>query len=172
MRIGHVVGPGVIRGAPNHLSMVVSASLVAAVAAACGGHQASGQVVPDRQTRLVATNSGEGLRPGDQRAPDRAPTVTTTAPQPPIGRTSSPAPLPVPVTRPPGLVVGAVTTTGTSAPVPTATMTTAPTATTTAPTTKAGQPVGSEGGAHRTDQDGPTTTTTAGMLVGRKIPGS
>ena len=156
MRITRGVGPG-----------LVPVMLVAAVAAGCGGHQTSGQVVPNSQGRLVSTVSGEDVHPGDRRAPYGAAAVTTTT-QPPIGRTASPVPSGVPVSRPP-LMLGAVATTSTSpAPIPTTTMTTAPMGATTA----AGQGPGSGGGASQTDQDAPTTTTTVGMLGRAATPRS
>jgi hypothetical protein len=145
MRIARAVGPG-----------LVPALLVAAVAAGCGGHQASGQVVPDNRGRRVAVVSGEEVLPGNRRAPDGASALTTTTTQPPIARTSSPVPSPVPATRPP-LMLGVVATPRTSpAPIPTTTATTAPTG--------ARQSAGSGGGASRTEEDAPTTTTTVGIL--------
>lgn len=165
MRIAHVVGSGLL-----------PALLVVAVGAGCGGgHPASGPVQPDSSGRLVATISGDGVLPGEQRLPDGAPALTTTTTQPPIARTSSPVgPMPVPVTRPP-LQLGPVATTST-APAPT-TPAPAPTTTTTvarspetAPTTAPG--TGSDGGASQTGRSAPTTTTTAGVLGRMAMPRS
>src|SRR5947199_7720277 len=114
MRIADVAGP-----------VLVPALLVVAVAAGCGGeHRPSRQVLPGRQGPLAVTISGDGVLPGEQRVPDRAPVTTTTAP--PIGRTSSPVVRPlVPVTRLP-VQLGAVTTTSTASATITSTTVTAP----------------------------------------------
>jgi hypothetical protein len=72
------------------------------------------------------------------------------------------------VTRPP-LLLGAVATTSISpALIPTTATTVAPTG----PATAADQGAGSEGGASRTNQGAPTTTTTASMLGAPATPRS
>jgi len=84
-----------VRGIRGVLALLAPALLVAVVGVGCGGHKASSQELPDSshpEARIV----GDGLLPGDRRAPGVAP-VTTTRPPPPIGRTSSPVPPPVPV---------------------------------------------------------------------------
>jgi len=129
-----------VRGIRNVLAISAAALLAAVVGVGCGGDQASsGQDSPDRP-QPVATFVGDGLVPGDQRAPDPAP-VTTTAPRRPIGKPQLPVPPPAPVTttRPQSQLPGAVTTASTSppatTPATTATTTAATTPTTTATTT-------------------------------------
>lgn len=135
-----------VRGIRNVLAMAAPALLVVVVGAGCGGDEASSrQELPD-SPRPVAT-IGEGLVPGERRAPGPAP-VTTTAPPRPIGRPSSPVPANhVPVTRPPLWLAGVVTTTSTSPQTTTAepTTTTTTTAATAATTTTAGGVPGGEG---------------------------
>jgi hypothetical protein len=88
--------------------------LVAMVAVGCGGHEASGQELPDVPGQPAAVRiADEGVLPGDQREPG-SPTVTTAERRWPIGKASSPA----------------VTTTST-APRPITTSTSPPPATTT-----------------------------------------
>jgi hypothetical protein len=65
---------------------------VAVLSISCSGHQASIQKLPE-SPQPVATIVGDGLLPGDRRAPNAAPTVTTAPPRPPIGRTKSPVPV-------------------------------------------------------------------------------
>jgi len=102
-----------VRRIRNVLAISAAAFLAVVVGVGCGGDQASsGQESPDRP-QPVATIIGDGLVPGDQRAPGPAP-VTTTAPRQPIGRAQRPVPPPAPVTtRPPLQLQGAVTTTST-----------------------------------------------------------
>ena len=88
--------------------MAAGLLLTAVLAVGCAGSEASGQERPDISGQPAATRiSGEGLLPGDQRAPG-PPTVTTAARRWPIGKASSPA----------------VTTTSTSPPPTTTTTTT------------------------------------------------
>jgi hypothetical protein len=102
-----------VRGIRGILAVVAPALLVAMVGAGCGGHEASGRHEPPDRLQPVATSVGDGLLPGDRRAPVGAPNVTK-ATQPPIGKTSSPVPVHTPVTRAPLLLTEVVTTTSTS----------------------------------------------------------
>jgi hypothetical protein len=102
-----------VRGIRSVLAVAAPALLAAVVGVGCGGHEASGRQEPPDRPQPVATVVGDGLLPGDRRAPAGAPTVTT-ATQPPIGKTSSPVPAQTPVTRAPLLLAGVVTTTSTS----------------------------------------------------------
>lgn len=102
-----------VRGSRN-FAMSATVLLVVVMAVGCGGDEASSgrPQVPGRP-QPVATFVGDGLLPGDQRAPDRA-AVTTTAPRLPIGRPLHPLPANrTPVTRP-QLQSTEVTTTSTS----------------------------------------------------------
>ena len=85
-----------VRGIGGVLALAAPAVLVAVLGVGCGGHQASGQELPE-SPEPVATIVGDGLLPGDRRAPDATSTVTT-APRPPIGRTKSPVPVRTPPT--------------------------------------------------------------------------
>jgi hypothetical protein len=78
-------------GSGGVLALSAPALLVALLGVGCGGHQASSQELP-KSPEPVATIAGDGLLPGDRKAPDPTPTVTTAAPRPPIGRTKSPVP--------------------------------------------------------------------------------
>jgi hypothetical protein len=88
-----------VRGIRGVLALSAPALLVAVVGVGCSGHEASSRQELPGSPQPVATIVGDGLLPGDQRAPG-APTVTTQVPRPPIGRTLSPVPKPVPVTTP------------------------------------------------------------------------
>ena len=90
-----------VRGIRGVLALAAPALLVAVLGVGCGGNQASSQELPE-SPQPVAT-IGEGLLPGDRRAPDATPAVTT-APRLPIGRTKSPVPVRTPPspTRTPG----------------------------------------------------------------------
>ena len=85
-----------VQGMRGVLALAAPALLVAVLSVGCGGDQASGQELPD-SPEPVATIVDDELLPGDRRAPD-APTVTTAAPRPPIGRTKSPVPVRTPPT--------------------------------------------------------------------------
>ena len=78
-----------VRGIGGVLAVAAPAVLVALFGVGCGGHQASGQELPD-SPEPVTTIVGDGLLPGDRRAPDAKLAVTTTTR--PIGRSSSPVP--------------------------------------------------------------------------------
>jgi hypothetical protein len=70
--------------------MMVTALLVAVVAIGCGGQRNPGQDGPDSSGRPpTILISGEGLLPGDQRAPN-GPTVTTAARRWPVGKAAVP----------------------------------------------------------------------------------
>lgn len=110
-----------VRGNRN-LAMPAAVLLVVGVAVGCGGDEASSrrQELPGRP-QSVATFVGDGLLPGDQRAP--VPAAVTTTSTRPIGRPSNPVPANrTPVTRPPLQWTEIVTTTST----PPATTTTPP----------------------------------------------
>jgi hypothetical protein len=81
-------------GSGGVLALSAPAVLLAVLGVGCGGHQASSQELESPEP--VATVVGDGLLPGDGRAPDATPTVTTVAPRPPIGRTKSPVPVRTP----------------------------------------------------------------------------
>lgn len=87
---------GGIRGV---LVMSAPAVLMATVGVGCGGQRASSQELPVSPA-VEVTIVGE-LLPGDQRAPESAPTVTTAAPRPSIGRATIPVPVRPPMTAPP-----------------------------------------------------------------------
>ena len=98
----------------RNLAMPAAVWLVVVMAVGCGGDEASSsrQEVPGRP-QPVGTFVGDGLLPGDQRAPDRA-TATTTSTRP-IGRPLNPLPANrTPVTRPPFQLTEVITTTSTS----------------------------------------------------------
>ena len=119
-----------VQGIRNVLALPAAALLAAVVGVGCGGAQASSGPGPtDRPQPVATTVVGDGLLPGDQRAPNPA-SVTTTAPHWPIGRPQRPVLPHAPITRPPLQIQGVVTTTSTS---PATTTTSEPTATTTAP---------------------------------------
>ena len=66
-----------VRGMWGVRSLAVPAVLLALLGVGCGGHQASGQGLPE-SPEPVATVVGDGFLPGDQRAPDAKLAVTTT----------------------------------------------------------------------------------------------
>ena len=111
----------------RNFAVPAAVMLVVVVAVRCGGDEASSsrQELPGHP-QPVGTFVGDGLLPGDQRAPDRAAVTTTTSTRP-IGRPSNPVPANrTPVTRPPLQLTEVVTTPSTSP---------AAVTTTTAPTT-------------------------------------
>jgi hypothetical protein len=86
-----------VRGIGRFLAPVAPALLVAMFGVGCGGNQASGQERPESPEPVVVAIVGDGLLPGDRRAPV-ARTVTTAEPRLPIGRTKSPVPVRAPPT--------------------------------------------------------------------------
>jgi hypothetical protein len=89
-----------IRGMRNLHVISAAVVLVVVVGVGCGGDEASSrQELPDGGPQRVATFVGDGLVPGDQRAPNASPVTTT--PTRPIGRPLRPVPAPTPVTRTP-----------------------------------------------------------------------
>jgi hypothetical protein len=102
-------------------SISVPALVLAVVAVGCGGHQNAGQGLPGSTPGASAASdariSGESVVAGDPRVPGTGTTVTTARPGfTGIARTSSPVPPPelrTPVSRPPLLLAGTATTTGT-----------------------------------------------------------
>jgi hypothetical protein len=97
----------------RNFAVPAAVMLVVVVTVGCGGDEASSsrQELPGRP-QPVGTFVGDGLLPGDQRAPDRA-AVTTTSTRP-IGRPSNPVPANrTPVTRPPLRLTEVITTTST-----------------------------------------------------------
>ena len=93
-----------VRGMKGVLALAAPAVLVAVLGVGCGGDQASGQEFLE-SPEPVATFAGDGLLPGDRRAPD-GPTVTPKAFRPPLGR----AKIPMPVGPPPTVPVRTPTT--------------------------------------------------------------
>ena len=91
-----------VRGIGGVLALSAPAVLVAMLGVGCGGNQASSQELPESPQPVATIVVGEGLLPGDRRAPDAKLTVTTTTR--PIGRSSSPvsARTPPSPTRTPG----------------------------------------------------------------------
>ena len=91
-----------VRGIGGVLALAAPALLVAMFGVGCGGNQASGQERPESPEPVVVAIVGDGLLPGDRRAPDAKLAVTTTTR--PIGRSSSPVPARTPPspTRTPG----------------------------------------------------------------------
>ena len=85
-----------VRGIRGVLALAAPALLVAVFGVGCGGNQASSQELPESPEPVVVTIVGDGFLPGDRRAPDATPTVTTAAPRLPIGRTKSPVPVRTP----------------------------------------------------------------------------
>lgn len=85
-----------VRRIGGMLAPAAPALLVAMFGAGCGGNQASVQERPASPEPVVAI-VGDGLLPGDRRAPDGKLAATTTTR--PIGRPS----LPVPARTPPTL---------------------------------------------------------------------
>ncbi len=85
-----------VRGIGGVLALAAPAVLVAVLGVGCGGRQASSQELPE-SPEPVATIVGDGLLPGDRRAPD-PPTVTTAAIRIPIARTKTPVPVSTPPT--------------------------------------------------------------------------
>ena len=66
-----------VRGTGGVRSLAAPAVLVALLGVGCGGHQASGQGLPE-SPEPVATVVVDGLVPGDRRAPDAKLAATTT----------------------------------------------------------------------------------------------
>ena len=85
------------REIPTLLAMSAAVVLVVVVGVGCGGDETSSRHELPVSPQPVATVAGDGLLPGDRRAPGPAP-VTTTAPRPGIGRPLRPVPKPAPAT--------------------------------------------------------------------------
>src|SRR6185369_15298853 len=94
------------------LGIPASILIVAVAGVGCGRPNAATGGLPGTTGRPGSAEiiTGEGVLPGVRRAADGPPTATTARPRPPIGRTSSPVPSTVPVTRPPATPLAGVTT--------------------------------------------------------------
>jgi hypothetical protein len=97
----------------NVLAVSAPALLMAVVGAGCSGDESSSRHDLPGRPQAVATIVGDGLVPGDGRAPDPT-SVPTTAPPRPIGRPVIPVPAHAPVTRRPVELPVVVTTTSTA----------------------------------------------------------
>jgi hypothetical protein len=105
-----------VRGNQHLFAMSAAVALVVVAGVGCGGDEASSRPELPGGPQPVATivgDSGNGLLPGEQRAPGSA-AVTTTTPTRPVGRPLNPVPVNrTPVTRAPVHLTEVVTTTST-----------------------------------------------------------